>query len=165
MGMFESYFKFKNDGKMATFVKTLAENTMPEAHLRKRTKISLKTRIEKALNDDTVEAISIASTHSAYNNFIEECHIIRAHPIFIGTITLTILLVGIFSGFETNLSLTCSRLKLKHDRGRDTDNINDKIDDCDHSLLYIDAVAYFAQAIFTGEFIIKMGSEGSNPWN
>jgi hypothetical protein len=167
MGMFESYFKFKEEAYMSTFIKKQAENTQPEAALMKMKKMSLKTKIERALDDHTEAAKSIASSNSeVYNKFIKKCLSVRDSTYFVTIVTFTIILVGLISGLETNVTLTCLRIDAKAANSDDhNDHLQDKIDICKESTLLIDFVVYFAQAVFTLEFLIKLGAEGTKPLN
>jgi hypothetical protein len=194
-GMFETYMVMVHDKHVSDYISHNANNTLYEAQARKQLENTihcgkpqtLKDKIDMIFEDDLSKfkhnkkyRFLTEELSRYYHLYVQSVVLIRDSTFFTSLITLTILIVGGLSGYETNISLKCQRMKdrLENHSNRDDDvylynhnnsinnNNSDLISDCESSLSsdYLLKLGFISQAIFTLEALVKIFAKGARPF-
>ncbi len=179
MGMFDALEKMKEDKKQARYLKKLAETAHMEGEsfsevtkqrslldrllCRKGTgepevsgKAKLKMLIDLALQPELVHQEKSQFEHD-YMVWAKRCAAVEKSSAFSTLITLTIIVVGVFIGIETDSAMACERFLLL-DRGRPGDHRQ-------HCYVTVASftIAILSQVIFTAEAGVKIVAQGMTP--
>jgi hypothetical protein len=156
IGMFEAYLALKEEQSAAAYVKQLTLNSRSEADCVAAGDVTLKELIDIALGDD----LSI-DLNDKYQQFVEKCYEIKESKWFTNLITVTILVVGVVIGLDTDRGSYCERLATRIDE-RDDDFRS--MHDCNHPPVFFFIVTIVSQFMFTLEAFVKISAEGIHPF-
>jgi len=112
--------------------------------------------------DASTEASALLMEHSDIDIYAASLRTLRDSTEFTIIVTVTILIVGIVNGVETDLMLRCARLDLRT-KGRDDDEASAPEQMCNEPFMASVIIAYISQVIFTVEMLVKVGVEGRRP--
>eukprot|EP00615_Pteridomonas_danica_P011765 CAMPEP_0114346930 /NCGR_PEP_ID=MMETSP0101-20121206/13474_1 /TAXON_ID=38822 ORGANISM="Pteridomonas danica, Strain PT" /NCGR_SAMPLE_ID=MMETSP0101 /ASSEMBLY_ACC=CAM_ASM_000211 /LENGTH=1430 /DNA_ID=CAMNT_0001483895 /DNA_START=53 /DNA_END=4345 /DNA_ORIENTATION=+ len=161
MGMFEAFEEMKGKQKEQRYRERLEENQqVEEEDLTTKVhgeKLSLKQQIDMALEDKHRTYIPGSRTERNFLALQQKCIRIRDDPRFSTLIVVTIVLVGVMIGVDTDQLMHCVRYEWRV-KGRDDDG-----DSWCGSLTISMVIGYIAQGIFTIEAGVKILAEGFNP--
>ena len=172
MGMFDAFLRMKEEESNVAALKQIEINEELEAVGSRAP--PLKVAIDQVFEDTAGKKRHFSLTSKKLRedaafgvrlrvNIRQACLVVRDSSAFTNFITLTILLVGLIIGFETNWTLMCYRMKNRI-VAHDTVASDFKYEsECGEELLYSVVVGILSQTIFTIEVVVKLLAEGGKP--
>jgi hypothetical protein len=148
MGMFEAYVAMKEEERQLRKDKRLEENS--RLYRTNEVALPLKEKIDVVLDDDAFVADPVKTS---FDRVELAAKTLRDSGYFNLLITVTIIIIGVMIGVDTDDGLNCSRLRSR---------LDDPHANCDPRLATV-VIGWIAQAIFTVEVMIKLVAEGRTP--
>lgn len=172
MCMFDAFFKMKEADANIAALKQLEINEELEVVGSKPP--PLKLAIDRVFEDSaeqdhhSISAMKQLPDNAGFGmrleaKTIDACYLVKKSPYFVNLITLTILLVGLATGLETNWTLECYRMKI---RFIDDTSLASELkyeSECGQDQFYSVVVGILSQIIFTIELVVKLLAEGRKP--
>lgn len=185
--MFETYMVMLQDTHASNYTNHNATNTLYEAQARRLLNNTihhgkpktLKDKIDMIFEDDLSKFkfkkkyFFLSERFStAYHSLVGKSKKLRDSMFFTTLVTITILVIGCVTGYETNIALKCQRYEDRLDAnkhqddneiGGGGDSISELVRECETLPLIISLIGEISQGIFASEACIKIIAKGTHP--